>query len=367
MPNSIQTCLGTKRGQQVAIVGVIVGSVALIAGIMFGVVLKPTSNKPSSSPAMGLPTAPPPFATSPTVTASSPPASSPTLPSSALPQAGSQTLTTCQVQAGCQGQTSIPVVASGSDFKKTILEYLNDPASSPHGSNINCWDVSQVSDMSFAFSYLLSHTFYDSDLDNLLFVSFDNPLNCWDTSNVQSMRGMFYGNYLFNQEIGSWDVSSVTDMSYMFDEAYNFDSAIGGWDVSSVTNMSYMFYGTPFNQDIGSWDVSRVTDMTGMFWGAYSFNQDIGSWDVSSVTNMSEILRFTDVFNQDIASWDVSSVSDMRYMLSAAILFNQNLCAWGEKIDLFQVDVESIFAYSGCEVTSQPTPSSSISTWCQTC
>ena len=36
------------------------------------------------------------------------------------------------------------------------------------------------------------------------------------TSQVTNMYRMFYGAYLFNQDIGDWDTSNVTDMFRMF-------------------------------------------------------------------------------------------------------------------------------------------------------
>ena len=109
----------------------------------------------------------------------------------------------------------------------------------------------------------------------------------WDVSNVTDMSYAFKDKTEFNADISSWDVSSVTSMQSMFKFAASFNQDIGSWDVSSVTDMEYMFVDAyDFNQDIGSWDVSSVTNMVLMFFGANSFNQDIGSWDVSNVTNM---------------------------------------------------------------------------------
>jgi hypothetical protein len=49
-------------------------------------------------------------------------------------------------QETCKGLlTGTPVTVNGEEFQKAISEYLKDPSSSPYGSVINCWDVSQVS------------------------------------------------------------------------------------------------------------------------------------------------------------------------------------------------------------------------------
>ena len=128
-----------------------------------------------------------------------------------------------------------------------------------------------------------------------LFMAFSNceilgssgNMDGWDVSSVTDMSYMFYAAYSFNQPIGSWDVSSVTNMEYMFCVASSFNQSIGSWDVASVTNMYAMFHSAySFDQPMGSWNVSSVTDMRYMFREASSFNQPIGSWNVSSVTDM---------------------------------------------------------------------------------
>ena len=105
----------------------------------------------------------------------------------------------------------------------------------------------------------------------------------WDVSQVTDMSYAFSGKTNFNGDISAWDVSSVTNMTSMFESATAFNQDIESWDVSSVTEMIFMFSSaTAFNQDISAWDVSSVTIMYGMFYGASSFNKPIGNWDVSS-------------------------------------------------------------------------------------
>lgn len=191
------------------------------------------------------------------------------------------------------------------------LGILRDPSSSPYGSNISCWDVSQVSDMSFAFRYKDYLTeqqkendeenYYDLELLNdKLFETFNRPLNCWNTSNVRNMSYMFDGAEEFEQDLSFWDVSNVLNMRHMFDGARIFNGNISAWNVANVLNMSHMFHDSDFNQTIGSWDVSRVKNMNGMF-GSTGFNQDIGLWDVSSVTSMRYMFEYDKHFNQNIS------------------------------------------------------------------
>lgn len=112
-------------------------------------------------------------------------------------------------------------------------------------------------------------------------------LNLWDVSNVTNMQYMFFETTAFNQDISGWNVSHVTKMSMMFMLAAAFNKNISGWDVSLVTNMDMMFGGaSSFNQAIGNWDVSQVESMSGMFYAATAFDQNISGWKIGKVTHM---------------------------------------------------------------------------------
>jgi surface protein len=121
--------------------------------------------------------------------------------------------------------------------------------------------------------------------DRSALITTHGDINTWDTSLVTDMSYMFSLAFSlvndFNHEISSWDVSAVTSMNGMFQDATAFNKDLDSWDVSAVTDMSLMFRSaTDFNQDLDSWDVSAVTTMVGMFFGAAAFNQQL-CWDVS--------------------------------------------------------------------------------------
>jgi surface protein len=200
------------------------------------------------------------------------------------------------------------------------------------------WDVSAVTDMSYAFylKYEFNGDISNWDVGNVTNMSymfrstsFNQNIGSWDVSDVTNMTHMFCSANNFNQDIGSWDVSKVTDMQWMFQGAYYFNQDIGTWDVGNVTNMTDMFsWAVHFNQDIGSWDVSNVTNMCYVFFEAISFNHDIGPWDVSKVTHMTQMFHGASTFNQDIGSWDVSNVLYMDGLFDGAINFNQDISGW---------------------------------------
>ena len=180
--------------------------------------------------------------------------------------------------------------------------------------NIDNWDVSNVTDMSYMF--------FGSS-------TFNQNIGSWNVENVKNMSNIFAGALAFNQNIENWDVGNVTTMLGMFQSAKAFNQNIGNWDVRKVTNMSAMFFGAlSFNQDIGNWNVMNVTDMSSMFLSANVFNQNIGNWDVRKVTNMSAMFQMATSFNQNIGYWDVSQVTNMSSMFQGATAFNQNLGRW---------------------------------------
>ena len=125
-----------------------------------------------------------------------------------------------------------------------------------------------------------------------------NNLNSWDVSNVTDMSFIFAGCNNFNQNIGSWDVSNVLTMENMFaigslTGIFNNggSTSINNWNVSKVQNMGLMFYGQPlFNQPINNWNVSSVVTMSNMFRFSTNFNQNIGNWNISGVTNFSSFM-----------------------------------------------------------------------------
>ncbi len=230
-------------------------------------------------------------------------------------------------------------------------------------ADIENWDVSNVTDMSWMFkgAFAFNHSLNRWDVSRVtnmeyMFYSafaFDQPLGGWDVSNVKNMSRMFSWTQEFNQPIDTWDVSNVTDMSYMFANANSFNQPLDAWDVSSVTAMNCMFAdasrfnqsldhwdvssvklmqqmflrATQFNGAIGNWNVSNVTNMAGMF-SDTSFNQPINTWNVSNVTDMSSMFNYAEQFNQPLDTWNVSNVTDMSGMFFHALQFNQPIDSW---------------------------------------
>jgi hypothetical protein len=75
----------------------------------------------------------------------------PTLAPSSSPSQMPSTLTD-KCETLCRGFNDSTATLTDDNIKEAILEYIQNPSNSPYGSIINCWDVSKVTNMSFAFS-----------------------------------------------------------------------------------------------------------------------------------------------------------------------------------------------------------------------
>lgn len=112
-------------------------------------------------------------------------------------------------------------------LRLAVSEWVNnrDEAISEYGE-INTWDTSRVTDMSFLFNN---------------YSNFNDSISKWDVSNVISMKGMFRNASSFNQNINEWDTRGVQNMENMFEGAVSFNHSIEQWDLSSLSASNKMF------------------------------------------------------------------------------------------------------------------------------
>jgi len=248
----------------------------------------------------------------------------------------------------CDG--NFPVVDPILNFQGVVKRCLYYKDNCPFNASLpmNCWDTSQVTDMSYAFYKLKD---------------FNEPIDAWDTSAVTDMSDMFGSCVSFDQPLDSWKVSSVTDMSDMFWGATKFNHPINSWDTSAVLNMDYMFLDArAFDQPLDEWETSSVTDMQTMFAFAESFNQPLDRWATGNVNNMRNMFFAAESFDQQVDRWVTTKVTDMTYMFNRAATFNQCLSTWAYKNP---TTLTGPFMFNGTKCPYQGAPSAIAGPWCQ--
>jgi hypothetical protein len=92
------------------------------------------------------------------------------------------------------------IITSKEDLIAKIRQYLSKDSGLP---DINTWDVTDVDDMSFVFSY---------------FPDFNEDISGWDVSGVDCIN--------FNQDLTPWDVKEVEFMSMMFNSCSAFNKPL---------------------------------------------------------------------------------------------------------------------------------------------
>lgn len=123
-------------------------------------------------------------------------------------------------------------------------------------ANLENVDVSQVTST--------KGMFFNTEL-----ISFN--VDEWDVSNVTDMSYMFHGvQSLRELNLEQWNTSNVTNMSSMFTNTRFLQKLyISQWDVSNVTDMSYMLMMTTSLEhvDVSTWNLSDK-NVSGMFLGS---------------------------------------------------------------------------------------------------
>ena len=129
------------------------------------------------------------------------------------------------------------------------------------------WDVSSVTDLSYAFH-------------NTGRVDFD--LSLWNIRNVQTMQGMFHTAVAFTgRGLEQWQTSAtaLVDLSHAFQDTWNFNADLSAWNTDSVKDLTATFASaSAFDQDLSRWNVASVERFVETFHGAHAFNQDLCAW-----------------------------------------------------------------------------------------
>ena len=186
----------------------------------------------------------------------------------------------------------------------------------------DCFDTSQVTDMSdmFFMMHIFNLSDEDSNYEPIDLISLD--LSDFNTSNVTDMSNMFVNcNSLTKLDLSNFDTSQVIDMSYMFADCEHLTSLdVSNFDTSQVTDMGSMFYycESLASLDLSNFDTSQVTNMCNMFFNCESLTSlDMSNFNTSKVTNMhwmfSHCISLTSL---DLSNFDTSKVTDMGSMFA---------------------------------------------------
>ncbi len=176
--------------------------------------------------------------------------------------------------------------------------------------------------------------------------SFNVNINSWDVSNFTDMSFMFAHAEAFDQDLSSWDTTNVVDMSFMFYQAERFDQAVT-FTMANVGNARAMFAGARnFNQDLSGLvledkvDDSAIVSGTAITESAYLpntrnkalysaiLNNDadtIAHYDTSKLSLGSYLFANQGSFNADVSGWNVSHFDYMDSMFLYADTFDKTL------------------------------------------
>ena len=119
------------------------------------------------------------------------------------------------------------------------------------------------------------------NLENIVFT------NCFDTSNVTDMSFMFSGcSSLKELNLSNFNTNNVTDMNYMFNGCSSLKELnLSTFNTSKVENMSYMFNECSSLKELNlsTFDTSKVDNMTCMFYGCSSLKKlNLSNFNTSS-------------------------------------------------------------------------------------
>lgn len=140
-----------------------------------------------------------------------------------------------------------------------------------NGIGLENWDLSSVEDIKSMFEYCSK---FNSDLSTWklpkitsLYLTFHkcsiftgSGIENWDVSNINDISYAFSGCKSLNCDFSYWDVSNVSQMQYAFKECESLDCDLSSWatKVSRVLDMSYAFYKCKnLHCDLSGWKLSK--------------------------------------------------------------------------------------------------------------
>ena len=227
------------------------------------------------------------------------------------------------------GVSKVMPALTDAAFKQASWDWVQDAvAARTKWGGIEAWDVSNVTDFSYAFStQRVEEGGYGGGAAQGAYGTNPKAASLKLTPACKRLSSSFSVGpacVSLAGTISKWDTSSVTSLVNTFKGAtslgsfsgdYNTPVDFGGWDVSRVTNMGGTFYyATRFTgTGLDKWKTTSVTNLGGMFGRATSMNTNLGGWDTSRVTNMDKIFWLASAFKGDgVAGWTTTSVTSVK-------------------------------------------------------
>ena len=85
-----------------------------------------------------------------------------------------------------------------------------------------------------------------------------SQINTWDVTQITDMTNLFEGKTDFNSDISNWQTTQVTNMSSMFKNCSKFNRDISDWDVANVVNFQDMFKNSKLETSISNTKRSAI-------------------------------------------------------------------------------------------------------------
>lgn len=215
---------------------------------------------------------------------------------------------------GCTNMTITALDILNTSTVSIFISAFRNCASITSIPSIDSWDMSNITNMSFAFS---GNTNFNGDISS------------WKTSKVTNFDNCFAACVNFNSDLSAWNIGSCTSMSATFSNCTTFNGNISTWNTSNVTNMNNILSNCAvFNRDIGLWNVSNVTQMSFSFSGCTILNPaSIGTWNTIKLSNANSLFTNCTAWNQDISLWNIAALTTASNMLSGTAynITNYNL------------------------------------------
>ena len=204
-----------------------------------------------------------------------------------------------------------PLTTLSNAFSYTFTtRYINENAN----IDLTGWDVSQVTDASYAF--WPRHNTDAKKVD--IYGTID--ITGWDTSKITNFWGFMFGMDVYEiKGIEDINTSSATNMGNML-KLINYrkgDLNLSKWDVSNVTRFENLFHNSTFRKlCLKDWVFSPNASFAHFLKTNITEELDISGWDTSHIKNWDSFMAWNYTFPRvvDLTSLDFSSATNLNYV-----------------------------------------------------